>query len=353
MAEAPIQRVSPLTVYEWQRPLALSTGPGITRPDGTVVRLGAQELVTTSDEGRVWRGDGTYLGGTVDHGPVANATAMSVIWLQPSCTRGVHPGDTCWRSDLGVEYRVISGHNATAVWRAVGAGNAAVAGAQPLNATLTSIAGQGASTWGLARLLDSGAPAAKGALGIQRADIGDSSAAGRALLGVAAPSEASVPVIALDGTVTTTPLSDLGGGGGGGWTESSTGPSNAGQGGLASATNPSGASISVVVTPSATGYKVDWTWSYTGPNVYWIIRIGSTAGLADIYQTSGTQTSNAGGSVTITSTAVGYLQLIVQHTTGGSVLTTVNLTCEAGITLPIGAAGWMTDGAGHFVPYYA
>lgn len=234
MAIRKVQRVKPLMLPEWQRQLALSTGSGLTATDGTTVILDAQELATTSDEARLWRGDGTYLSGTVDHGNVASATEMAAIYLQSSCTRGVHPGDTCWRSDLNVEHRCISGHNATAVWRAVGAGAtalaatqsdlaAAVAGAQPLDADLTAIAAQGISAWGLTRMADSGATATKSALDIAQSDVSGLTAAlagkqaasdilttlaaavpsvpGLAILRLAAPGLDRILCIAADGTV--------------------------------------------------------------------------------------------------------------------------------------------------------
>lgn len=85
--------------------------------------IGAQELVTTSDQHRLFRRD-TYLS-PIDHGSVDTVSALSTLYLLPSCTRGVWPADTCWVASQGCEYRCISGSNATAVWRAVGAGQGA------------------------------------------------------------------------------------------------------------------------------------------------------------------------------------------------------------------------------------
>ena len=130
----------------------------------------------------------------------------------------VAPGDSCLRADdPGWRWHCISGHGQSlSDWERrplAGAIASVVAGAQPLDADLTAIAAQGVSAWGLTRLADSGATAAKNALGIQRADIGDASTAGRALMAVSTPSEASVPVISSAGAVTTASLSSLGGGG--------------------------------------------------------------------------------------------------------------------------------------------
>lgn len=110
MAKKKPQRVCPITSTELQR----QSNELHALPDE---QLHVQELHTTSDELRIFRRHALL--GPVDHGTVASADAMVAIWLQPSCTRGVWPGDTCYRSDLGVECRVVSGHHATAAWRPV------------------------------------------------------------------------------------------------------------------------------------------------------------------------------------------------------------------------------------------
>ena len=188
--------------------------------------LESQELSCTvaPDRRLVVLGHEPIAGFARDHGTVADEAAMLALHTLDSTTllaepRFVAPGDSCIRTDdPGWRWYCITNHGqALADWeRRPLAG--AIAGAQPLDADLTAIAAQGVSAWGLTRLADSGATAAKNALGIQRADIGDASTAGRALMAVSTPSKASVPVISSAGAVTTAPLSSLGGGGGTGST---------------------------------------------------------------------------------------------------------------------------------------
>lgn len=114
--ESKVQRVKPLTIRDVRRRWMMAYGTGDTA-------LAAQEIVTTSDQRRLFRGDGTLLSGGVDHGSVATEAALATIYLLPSCTRGVWPNDTAFVAASGCEYRCISGSNATAVWRAVGGGS--------------------------------------------------------------------------------------------------------------------------------------------------------------------------------------------------------------------------------------
>lgn len=193
--------------------------------------LESQELSCTVSPDRrlVVLGHDPIAGFARDHGTVADEAAMLALHTLDSTTllaepTFVAPGDSCLRADApGWRWHCIAGHGQSlSDWERRPLGGAiadlasGVAGAQPLDADLTAIAAQGVSAWGLTRLADSGATAAKNALGIQRADIGDASTAGRALMAVSTPSEASVPVISSTGSVSTTPLSSLGGGGGGG-----------------------------------------------------------------------------------------------------------------------------------------
>ena len=124
-----IQRVKPLTIRDVERRWMMAYGTGDTA-------LAAQEIITTSDQKRLWRGDGTLLSGGVDHDTVATVADLSTLYLLPSCTRGVWPGDTAWVTAAGCEYRCVSGANATAVWRAVGAGTGAAG-----TATFSGISG--------------------------------------------------------------------------------------------------------------------------------------------------------------------------------------------------------------------
>lgn len=110
MATTKIQRVKPLTIRDARRRWMMAYGTDEQS-------LAGQEIVTTSDQKRLWRGDGTMLSGGVDHGTVATEAALATIYLLPSCTRGVWPGDTAWVTSAGCEYRCISGSNAAATWR--------------------------------------------------------------------------------------------------------------------------------------------------------------------------------------------------------------------------------------------
>lgn len=78
--------------------------------------LAAGELQQTTDELRLWRGD-TLIGPVVDHGTFADEAALAAWYLSPSCTRGVHAGDTAYVTASGCAYSVASGHAATATWR--------------------------------------------------------------------------------------------------------------------------------------------------------------------------------------------------------------------------------------------
>lgn len=71
----------------------------------------------TSDQQRLFQGDGITLGGSfigpaIDHGSVANQAAMLAL---NSGSRGCFPGDTCHRTDQGRTYlcRLGNGTNAT------------------------------------------------------------------------------------------------------------------------------------------------------------------------------------------------------------------------------------------------
>lgn len=133
-----IQRVKPLTIRDVERRWMLAHGTGDTA-------LAAQEIVTTSDQRRLWRGDGTLLSGGVDHGTIAAVADLATLYLLPACTRGVWPGDTAFVTAAGCEYRCISGNNATAVWRAVAVGGGSY---QPLDDDLTAIAALSTTEYG-------------------------------------------------------------------------------------------------------------------------------------------------------------------------------------------------------------
>ena len=115
-----VERVRPITSTERERQFnaARAVGPEVLHP---------QEFHTTSDQLRIFRAH-QYVGGVVDHGTVASADAMSALGgtvraggtiRAGTATRGVWPGDTCWRSDESVQYQCISGSDSSAVWRVV------------------------------------------------------------------------------------------------------------------------------------------------------------------------------------------------------------------------------------------
>ena len=273
-------------------------------------QLGAQELSCTvaPDRRLVVLGHEPIAGFARDHGTVADEAAMLALHTLDSTTllaepRFVAPGDSCLRADdPGWRWHCIANH------------------------------GQALSDW-------ERRPLGKNALGIQRADIGDASKIGRALMALATPSAPKIPQLNADGTVTAIDSPS--------WSES-VGPTGVVN---FSASNPSGATLAGTVTPLGSGFRVEWEWTYVDPWVFWILRVGTTAGDSDLHLESGTQTSNTSGSFTVTA-ETGYLQAIVQHVTNGSDLTVVEATCTSGVSLPTGATGWLSDGAGHFVPYW-
>ena len=188
--------------------------------------LGPQELSCTVAPARrlVVLGTTPIAGFAVDHGTVADEAAMLALHTLDSATLRteptfVAPGDSCLRADdPGWRWHCISGHGTTlADWErrplagALADVASGIAGAQPLDADLTAIAAQGVSAWGLARMADSGATAAKNALSIVRSDIGDASTAGRNLLGVAAPSGPKLVQVNADGSVSLVDASSGGG----------------------------------------------------------------------------------------------------------------------------------------------
>ena len=153
--------------------------------------LKPQELSCTvaPDRRLVVLGHEPIAGFARDHGTVADEAAMLALHTLDSTTlvaepTFVAPGDSCLRADdPGWRWYCISGHGTTlADWErrplagALSELSSGIAGAQPLDADLTAIAAQGLSEWGLARLSDSGATAAKNALSITRADINDAAA---------------------------------------------------------------------------------------------------------------------------------------------------------------------------------
>ena len=119
------ERSRPITSTERQR----KSNAAHATPAAT---LHAQEIHTTSDQSRIFRNH-IHVGGTVDHGTVADSAAMAALggtsYTPGTAARGVWAGDTCWRADEDVEYQCIAGSDDTAEWRAVGVGATELAAA--------------------------------------------------------------------------------------------------------------------------------------------------------------------------------------------------------------------------------
>lgn len=197
MATKQIQRIKPFTTTETRRRWMVQYGTGAQS-------IGEQELVTTSDQLRLFRRN-TYLG-AVDHGSVDTVSALSSLYLLPSCTRGVWPDDTCWVTSQGCEYRCISGSDATAVWRAVGAGQGAAG-----TAMFAGITGQPGDNAALAAELAGKSSADHTHL---RAGISDATIAGRALMGITPASTAKIVQVDADGGISLVDQSSGGSGSG-------------------------------------------------------------------------------------------------------------------------------------------
>ena len=124
---------SPVVLGRWERPGNLAAIAALAAA-GQVTIL-PHELIRTTD-GRVYHWTGTALevvSAPVHHGTVADVAALAGIYLLPSCTRGVHLGDTAYVTAAGCEYRVASGVNATATWAACASipSSASAIGADP------------------------------------------------------------------------------------------------------------------------------------------------------------------------------------------------------------------------------
>lgn len=172
---------------------------------GTPGKLIPNDLAIITGRGiaRQWQ---LVAGLPVDHGTVADEAAMLALHVDSSETaypRWVVPGDSCLRTDdPGWRWHCIAGHGQVlSDWERRPLGGA-LGSYQPLDSSLTAIAAQGISAYGLAWLALSGATAAKNALSITRADVGDASTIGRALMALATPGAAKIPQLNPDGSVT-------------------------------------------------------------------------------------------------------------------------------------------------------
>ena len=116
MSDTPI--ASPVVLGRWEKPGNLASIAALASSGQITIR--PHELIRTTD-GRVYHWTTSALeivSAPVHHGTVADVAALDGIHLLPTCTRGVHTGDTAYVSAAGCEYRVTAGINADAVWAA-------------------------------------------------------------------------------------------------------------------------------------------------------------------------------------------------------------------------------------------
>ena len=109
---------SPVVLGRWEKPGNLASLAALASSGQITIR--PHELIRTTD-GRVYHWTTSALeivSAPVHHGTVANPADLDGIYRLPTCTRGVHPGDTAYVTALGCEYCVTAGINATAVWAA-------------------------------------------------------------------------------------------------------------------------------------------------------------------------------------------------------------------------------------------
>ena len=189
---------SPVVLGRWEKPGNLASIAALAA-SGQVAIL-PHELIRTTD-GRVYHWTGTALEITsapVHHGTVADVAALDGIHLLPSCTRGVHPGDTAYVTAAGCEYRVASGVNATATW-------SACASIPSIPTTPSEVGADPAGTAATAVSAHNTAPDAHADIRTLVAGKQDSltiSTVGTALLNLSTPTAVKIPRINADASVT-------------------------------------------------------------------------------------------------------------------------------------------------------
>lgn len=202
---------SPVVLGRWEKPGNLASIAALAAA-GQVTIL-PHELIRTTD-GRVYHWTGTALEITsapVHHGTVADIAALDGVYLLPSCTRGVHQGDTAYVTAAACEYRVTSGLNSTAVW-------AACASLPTIPTTPSEVGADPAGTADAAVSAHNAATDAHADIRTALAGKQDSltiSAVGEAMLALATPSSVKIPRINADGSVTLIDVPSGGGGAGG------------------------------------------------------------------------------------------------------------------------------------------
>ncbi len=197
---------SPVVLGRWEKPGNIAALAALAAA-GQVTIL-PHELIRTTD-GRVYHWTGTALeivSAPVHHGTAADVSALDGIYLLPTCTRGVHTGDTAYVTASACEYRVTAGINATAVWAACASlptipTTPSEVGADPAGTAAAAVSTHNTATDShadLRTLID------------VKQDALDISDAGTALLNLSTPTSSKIPRINADGSAT---LIDVPGGG--------------------------------------------------------------------------------------------------------------------------------------------
>ena len=195
---------SPVVLGRWEKPGNLAAIAALAAA-GQVTIL-PHELIRTTD-GRVYHWTTSALeivSAPVHHGTVADVAALDGIYLLPTCTRGVHPGDTAYVPAAGCEYRVTAGINATATWSACATipTSASAIGADPAGTAAAAVSAHNTATDSHADL---------------RADLAGKqpsltiSPVGTALLNLSTPTAVKIPRINADGSATLIDVPSAGG----------------------------------------------------------------------------------------------------------------------------------------------
>lgn len=192
---------STVVLGRWEKPGNLASIAALAAA-GQVTIL-PHELIRTTD-GRVYHWTTSALeivSAPVHHGTVADVAALDGIYLLPSCTRGVHPGDTAYVTAAACEYRVTAGINATASWAAC----ASIPSIPSIPTTPSEVGADPAGTADTAVSTHNTAPDAHADIRTVIAGKQDSltiSTVGTALLNLSTPTAEKIPRINADASVT-------------------------------------------------------------------------------------------------------------------------------------------------------
>lgn len=204
--------VTPVVLDRYEKPGNLASIAALAANGQIAIRQ--NELIRTTDN-RVYLWTGTALEVTsapVHHGTVATADDLAGIYLLPSCTRGVHSGDTAYVTAAGCEYRVTSGVNAAATWASCAAipTSASAIGADPAGAASAAVSAHNTAT-------DSHSDLRTLIAGKQPSLT--ISPVGNALLNVATPSTPKLLLVEVDGSVSMLDVPSGGGADTGPWAD--------------------------------------------------------------------------------------------------------------------------------------